>query len=658
MYGYNRNNEPVVEDIDQLLAIQYTPYGTKNIFRDLENILDKMYKNDELLTAKQLDDLVKKITVGKSRSLLHYHSHKCNTLNKLTERHLLTEKQINAIIPCIVKYDYENKFKWVDNLQLLGYNLTEKQCAELIKAGYNAGIDLIVQKNTTVSNEEIKTVCISALDNNDFVKLRQFLKKFNVTPDLSIVDALILQYQKTKYHYDPYGNKASNLSGMILILLEHGLPMNTELLEKLFKVINFHNLLNKINELFIKGKINFLEDIKFMFVPDHSSLILTNLQYIIKFFVNNNIPLDVSYLKNLMHENYLVYHAEPLIKSVHKKTLDKPASSVSEYKYKKCYEMNCINYYIQILELFDIVNGNYSKEKLMELLEHACLISDNLMFDILIKKLNIFTNKCVSNLCASGSGAMLNKLFNMKAIPTIECVMSINIANNIEDNKKIFTKLLENGLPINIQTIECALTKNLYIPNLEEYGYKPDIELYKLCYKYQKFPIEYINQLEKNPDLHMELRKLIDNSRSDYSKEQIIEYINNFGVKPDYMMYGIALRNKNESLVAYFENEWKMKPSLDALLLISDPISKHKYLQRIVDCHKIESSAVISEACEPIKQEQQIEPVKPLDKTNKQKNKVIVRRSRKRENAKSEPKASCVQVIPVNYGNSDIEDDF
>ena len=452
MYAYNAEpDQNRIDSIDYILSKNYSIY-TKNFEIDCECFFKNLYSKNETLTTKQIDDFIKKIIKGKSRSLLSYSSSgRADVLNKLTERHLLTEKQINLLIPCV-----KTNFKWVDNLILLGYHLSDKQRDSLIISGYRAGVDLILNQNTS-NVEELNSICNSAEFN--LGNIDTFLKKFNVIPNIKTIDILIQkcgQLRPNNYYYnDTKKRETSDLQSAVIKMIEHKLPVSIDVINKLYK----HILLAKISEyvdvLFKDGHITKMDDISFMFDKTaHASPSINNIRYILTKCEQYKIEFDHKYLKQLMiFINYT----------------SKSTSEQTESKFDiKIYKHGVYLYDSQLViePYYDIINCfiKFNNSAELELLENACLVSDRLMFDILIRKLNKFTDKCVYNTCASGSIDMLKILFNMKALPTIECLESLQ-----NSSTSIFNMLLQNGLPINIQTIDIAFEKHLYIPNLEDY---------------------------------------------------------------------------------------------------------------------------------------------------------------------------------------------
>jgi len=263
---------------------------------------------------------------------------------------------------------------------------------------------------------------------------------------------------------------------------------------------------------------------------------------------------------------------------------------------------------------------------------------------------------------------MLKILFNMKALPTVECVKLLGVYynNNINNQLEIFNALLRNGLPVNLEIIEAAFLKGLYIPNLEDYGFKPDLELYKICYKYKNFPNVYVSQLEKNPSVDIDIRLTIADKAStnkQKTEEEIIDMIKLRNIVPDYMMYGQAVCNNKIKLIDYFENEWNMKPNLDTLVLIDVLKSRHEYLERIIKCHNIQQSAITTVAVPKqveivavpkqveivAKVESTVEEIKEDKEQSKTKSKKIIVRSRQNPKTRSVPRRITKEKVKAEH---------
>lgn len=582
---YGRNRDPNIKSIDDILKKKYSIYGSQ-FSEDSELFFKNLYSKNELLTPKQTDSFIKIMIRGKSRSLLRFGGGKTIiALNRLTERHILTSGQVSLIINCIINYN-DQSFKWVDNLILLGYQLSDLQRDKLIAIGYQAGIDLILNKETSTI-DDLNGICNSIDFNLD--KIDIFFKKFGIIPTLKTLDIVISKFCPELSSVS-YGESKfrQNFELAVKKLIEYKLVACVEVIHKIYKFIDLSSISDYIDQVFNSNpnKIYDMSVIGFMFNREaHSVIAISNVKYILSKCKQYSINIDLIYLKQLMI-------------AINKYNKDNMGGYDQVFDIKKYTYVGYIFESQKVLEqYYSIINKflEVSKDLDMELLEHASYISDRLVFDILINKINKFTDKCVSNACSSGSVDILNTLFNMKALPTLDCVKSLSSYNHID----IFNLLLKNGLPINTDTIEAAFIKNIYISNLEDYGYKPDLVLYEICHKYRIFPWVYILQLENNLSVQMDIRLAIKNyEKKCLPDNQIIDLIKLRNIIPDLMMYTEAVISNKSDLVEYFENECNMKPNLDTLILIENLSMRREYLKRIIECHNIKED-IISTVARP-----------------------------------------------------------
>lgn len=550
--------------MEDIIAHKYLSYNGGDFLRDCKYFFNELYRSNQLLTSNQLDAFIKKIVFGKSRSLINI-SINIEVLNILTQRHLLTEKQVSSILDC---FKWKQKsYVWIENLIKLGYNISDKQRIILIDHGYRQGIDLILNKDTATIND-LNIICkMHELDNE---KIKNFLDKFKIIPNLDTIEILCKNIE--------YNINTTNIIVAIDEMIKHNLPLSLAFIKILFNhiiFVEFSGSIKKyIERLFDENYVKCINDIEFIFIKLTPMNIL-NILYLIRLCSRFNIPHynDAKYLKLLMTAN-------------HDNDKDKDNDKIFLKNYK------------DIVMVF--LNSLSNESELLELLEHACHMSDEFTFDIILNKINKITDKCIIYACGSYNIRILKILLNMKVLPTIECLKALSDINS--KNHEIFNILISNGLVINLETIEIAFMKNIYIDNLQIYGYQPDIEVYKICYKYQCFPNTYILQLKKNPLLHMDIRLAIhkDNEYRDKdiskSEDKIIQLIKDNNIIPDYMMYGHAVSTNKTKLIEYFEIVFNMKPNLDALILIDDLSRRQEYLRRIISCHNIPREIIMTSA--------------------------------------------------------------
>ena len=575
MYAYhnNHNNNVVIDSIDAIIQGHYNPWN--NAFsNDCNSFLKKKYGHNELLTDIEVESLIKKMVKGKTKSLIgNYYSQNIGALDILTQKHKLSEKQVTAVLSCM-KQVGKDLFKWVDNLILLGYELAIEQRDKLILLGYKAGVDLILKKDVA-DITDLNSICNTADNNLD--KIKYFFSKFGIIPDQSTLDILIA---RAKSLGDNNYTKA-----FIVLLIDHGLVPDIQTIVKLSDCMYLDTINKHIVKIFEEKLIKSLSDLSQIFCVPHTLIKLSNIKYVLSLATKFGVPLDPQVLQNL---------SLCITSSNNNNALN---FSLQYYQYNGTYVYDSIvvlGIYHNIIKTF--LDSPMTEENKLLLLENACLKGNRLQFDLLINELNKFTNQCVLNCCASGSVDILKILLNMKALPTSDCIGYLQ--NN---SMAIFTLLLENGLPVNINNIELAFNKGLYIENLSDYGFEPGMDLYELCYKLMIYPLTYIKQLMKNPAVNLDVRTEImeysaHNNNVRKSDEEIIKMIDSAGVTPDYMMYSDAVsRGSNRTrLVEYFETEWGLAPNFHTLVRIPDYNGRLNFLSRIIKNHNISESLLMT----------------------------------------------------------------
>src|SRR5436190_1650302 len=107
-------------NLDYILNTNYGYYGN-HFYQDCSKLFKNLYDSNTLLDNKELDKFIKKLTKGKSRSLIGHYGYRrgenFKVLEILTRKHLLTEKQVGNIISCF-KETTSQTFQWLDNLLL------------------------------------------------------------------------------------------------------------------------------------------------------------------------------------------------------------------------------------------------------------------------------------------------------------------------------------------------------------------------------------------------------------------------------------------------------------------------------------------------------------------------------------------------------------
>lgn len=589
-----------INSINDIMITNYSFYNS-DFSKECLKFFKQLEEKNEHLTPKQIDDFVKKIIKGKSKSLIgRYGTNNIEVLNALTKNHLLTDKQINNIISCWIPKTFVLTFKWIDNLILQQYIPTDKTRNTLIELGYTAGIDIILNKNESDINE-FNAICNMSEINVD--KIEAYMKKFKIIPTLESVDIIIaklgaFQYQSnyTTYRYPNIKKEDPDLLlKVIQIFILYGFPPSLEFLIKISKYIHLEKISDYVDQLFKLVIIKNSEDIASLFSSNHHLITLNNIIYLLEMCKKYYIPVTVKILLPMITSTYKYKNdkvnngfRKPILYpyNIVQKELDfsgLPGDEnnkiiLSQYLYRTHPHTGSLAELIEkYFNIITILLKNSTAENLeLELLEQACLVSDQLLFDVLINKLNKFTNQCLINACKSGYTEMLHVFFNMKALASIECLQALPLGS-----KPLFDLLLANGLPVNLKTIEVALLQDLYIDNLyDNYGFQPDIELYKLCHRHSIYPQQYITQMTNIPEINMAIRNAIDYASTiEGAQVSIIKMIESQGIIPDSMMYDDAIENGADTLVAYFEKEWGMRLNLTSIMRINDFSKRMKYLE-------------------------------------------------------------------------------
>lgn len=577
---YHQGQERVIETIDDILKGRYH-YWNSNFGADCETFLRKLYTGNELLAPKDVDSLVKMMIKGKSRSMLshgRYNDSTVQALATLTERHLLTQKQVTAIIPCIRSH---KSYQWVDNLLLLGYVLTDAQRDALISAGYTAGIDLILNKGDATITD-LNTVCRATTF--EISKVEAFLQKFKTIPTLDTVQVLVARLGAIA-QYGP--GSSLDLGVAIGTLIRHGLPLQVEIVNLLVQYLPLRTptISGYMERFFSEGVVKRMADFSVAFNhPAHSSVLLSNVHYLLELCARNAIPLDIDCLRGIMT------HTMPARRK-HIPDGEPMEFNLANYAYMG-YVWNAPNVLAEYEQVVRTYLQNTTPEQEMVLLEHASSASDWLVFDIVLRRLNTFSAKCLTNACSvlnPTSHEILRTLFNMKALPSVECLESMPGCDPVT-----LKLLLENGLPVDIRTIDVALSKGMTITDLAEYGFQSHYELYEICHKYRTYPDVYMAQLKTVVGLHLDVR---DHVRGGGDVARGIAMIEACGMEPDYMMYEDAVAGAIQTgMVEYLEREWGMCPNLQALSRISSPDDMRRYLLRVVSHHRLPPEVVTTRA--------------------------------------------------------------
>jgi hypothetical protein len=237
------------------------------------------------------------------------------------------------------------------------------------------------------------------------------------------------------------------------------------------------------------------------------------------------------------------------------------------------------NNHNQIIYREDVIHKflekNENEDVWLSILDKVCLCGDKLIFDIITKTNKKLNYQCLINACINGSKYIIEKLLDMKYIPNVECFNHAIVSHN-GCKDEIVNLLLTNGLQINDDIINISI-KNYYgIKNLNDYGYEDIVNVYKLCHEAQCFPLNYIEQFNKNEKI-----ELYEKIRCNCDHKIIINIIDVNKIVVDEIMYDIAVMNNNTELIKYFEENHKMKPNIITMARIPDYSNRMAYLKRI-----------------------------------------------------------------------------
>lgn len=593
---------------------------TNKSINSYEKFFNNLAQSGELLTPEQTDQVLQIISkpqnLDKSSYILKY----------LTKHHLLTKEQVDLVIELeYIKKNNNTQKKmyngsnymiyWFDNLKRLGYHITEDQFTRLCECKY-----FPVYKDINVKNiftkRDLDALCI--IINNQNIqkiipKITEIVEKFHLVPDINTFKNYYESLRKINY-YSEMSHEIENENHMIFrnkcisYIFEWGLEMTIDILKILEDhKIQFTYIEKYIEKLFMNNQkdlveVDFLFDIKkvnFAFLASKSASKM-NTKIYLNFF--DNISLITSLCKK--------YQVVLNIKNLY--NLNIPFFPITnQQEFEDSYEINNKSIihaidktdsrklnltYRNIIQNF--LSNNYTIEQLQGLLENVCLTGDILAFDVITEHFKEFSNKCVDYACASENIYILKKLFEMKAFPTIENV------KNLKYRAHDFTVklLLDNGLKLNHEIVEILFTKEIYIDNLlVEHDYIVGMDLYKICYKYNRFPEIYTKQLEAVPNLFVDIRlaiyycydtknciKLRNKNMLQISESDIIKMIETQSIEPDITMYNHAVIANKQELVKYFENKYNMQPNLETLVLIENLSKRRQYLERIVSYYNLD----------------------------------------------------------------------
>jgi hypothetical protein len=185
------------ELFDIFITVKYsnTRYTNQSgIITDLKDLFNNLIINNESLTSGQIDQLIAKITKGKSRSLLINHADE-GILNLLTNHHLLSTIQVCTLLDNLVlsKSKRKMQWKWIDNLKAKNYIFTAGQLQQIKTLGYIDKKIKKLQKFATDNNDEnmtkLYTVCKKPVVSANEIK--KICETYNLIPDNNCLHYLL-----------------------------------------------------------------------------------------------------------------------------------------------------------------------------------------------------------------------------------------------------------------------------------------------------------------------------------------------------------------------------------------------------------------------------------------------------------------------------------
>lgn len=389
-------------------------------------------------------------------------------LNNLTKNQLLKYNIIEKIVKNTVQFNNKDLI-WFDNLVKKGYVINQETFELLFVNGYGSYYD-VLQNMTIITQTQF--IILSYIQDIDSKCLYEIMSKFK---NLKLRE-LFIKSTNYKTCVDIINQFYNNEPHMII-----------DILSNVYDVISFIDI-TFIDEIINNGLFFNMNQLITNITHSNESpikydMLYNNSIYIHDLFQNKKIS-SVTYLSNLMVPT--IYNDEK--QNTYQINLHNPQVTLDDYIY--------------LVDKF-LLNPYNSRSDLINILEKTCEKSDLYTFNKIISMINYSSEKCLLLACSSSSEYIILKLLNMKTYPTIECLKVMQndeLSLTIYKKKRVLKILLDNGLPVNDETINVAFWMNLYIENLIQYNYTPDEKLYRLCLDNLKFPVTYVVQLNKYMD--------------------------------------------------------------------------------------------------------------------------------------------------------------
>jgi hypothetical protein len=513
--------------IDTLLNGNFSRYGYSSTFQtQCREVFTALHKKGETLTENQVDELVTKTTKGKSRSLLG-NSSNFVVLDLLTEHHMLNQKQVDMILCCFKSINSTNSV-WIDNLVTRGYKLTPKQQKTLNSYGYLAGPQLIISQSTATITD-LLTICTHPKTVTDLSNVIKFCEKFNIVPNDQCLSVVLSRSQNTwsdilktfiKLKFVPTNQTLKNM-------LPLGYSRNLNSLDMVLEHLQTLDNPNILIDALLKCSNAFFDSVA------------ATLGFISKKF-----------------------KVIPQLEHLH---------SISKLS-RECDKGTYSSHHVLSHEkLINFLLDTYKIEPTLETINRACMLADEILFNIAIKGNILPESITLVHACKGGSIPIISALLNMKLIPDKECLRVLN--GNY--HQPIIKLLVSNGIYIDYDTLDMCFQNAIYFTDLQSMGIDCDDRLYEICHKYNYFPQQYLSSLTIPKDV-ITFRTMFSNQ---YQTVALLkEYMTKTGVIPDQYCYNNALAIRTgpeiQSIRNWLETEYKLKPTILSIMRIADPLHR------------------------------------------------------------------------------------
>lgn len=485
---------------DQYIITRHSIYGNV-IINDSISMIENIYKKKEILTTKNIDQLLAKLTKGRTNSCIVKNVQTTSILTKLTEKHVLNNKQIDKLIDTLLlvdktQYDWLD-WKWIYNLQNQGVEIPKSQLAKLMTIGYKTDIKTLINSVMAVYDDlymlcSHKTLTPSVLDT--------YLTIWKFVPDTICFNTIVTIHNTNKVYISDY----------IKIFVANGFKPCSETLSFLLSY-SYYNI-NTFELLISKGAVltidhaNKIYDDTFIKRHHHD---FTNIIEFTKLLVDNNVLITVDLLKR-----------------------DTIYSNITHVARKNA-----------IHQLYDLFFKTLKLKPTPEICDMVCSNTDQISFEYLIDN-NIFvvTSNSLRFACQHFNKHMVEKLVNMKIIPTSSCLLDIPVANYNDYFNKLFDSIIEilygAGLNIDTEFLDIVISKK-YSFDLTKFGLEYDTKIYYVFHKYN------IEITKKSPYYTKFNTKILD-FRLLFKTASLVtiqDYIINNNIVPDMFCYDNSFGN-------------------------------------------------------------------------------------------------------------------